>query len=185
MEPKREQALVGLFVLIAAGILIGTVFLLSGTFNRGDIPYRAYFKNAGGLGPGSEVRYAGGPPIGRVVKVDPDPQDATRMLIEFSVHPDVPVKTDSRVTITSTSALGDNFLGIIPGTSSAPRAPRNSALKSTEFTSIADVTAMVASLGPSANTLLVTLNARAVSLQETIDRINDLQIGRASCRERV
>ena len=35
MEPKREQALVGLFVLIAAGILIGTVFLLSGTFNRG------------------------------------------------------------------------------------------------------------------------------------------------------
>ena len=31
MESKREQALVGLFVLVAAGLLIVTVFLLSGT----------------------------------------------------------------------------------------------------------------------------------------------------------
>lgn len=174
MEPKREQALVGLFVLIAAGILVLTVFLLSGTFNRGDVPFRAYFKNAGGLGPGTEVRYAGGPPVGRVVEVEPDPQDPARMLIVFAVHPGVPVKTDSRATITSTSALGDNFLGIIPGSSSAPRAPRDTVLKSVEYTSIADVTAMISSLGPSANTLLVTLNARAVSLQETIDRINAL-----------
>ncbi|MGH9700640.1 MAG: MlaD family protein, partial [Candidatus Acidiferrales bacterium] len=98
MEPKREQALVGLFVLIAAAILILTVFLLSGTFNRGDIPYRAYFKNAGGLGPGTEVHYAGGPPVGRVVQVNPDPQDPTHMVIDFSVRPDIPVKTDSRVT---------------------------------------------------------------------------------------
>ena len=66
MESKREQALVGLFVLIAAGLLVVTVLLLSGTFGRGNITYRAYFKNAGGLAPGSEVRYAGGPAVGRV-----------------------------------------------------------------------------------------------------------------------
>ena len=95
MESKREQALVGLFVLVAAGLLVVTVFLLSGTFGRGDIPYRAYFKNAGGLSPGAEVRYAGGPPVGRVKKVKSDPQDPTRMEIDFSVQPDVPVKTDS------------------------------------------------------------------------------------------
>ena len=62
MEAKREQALVGLFVLVVAALLITTLFILNGSFNKGDIPYHAFFKNAGGMGPGTEVRYAGGPP---------------------------------------------------------------------------------------------------------------------------
>ena len=66
MESKREQALVGLFVLVAGGLLVTTVFLLSGTLRSRRRSYRAYFKNAGGLGPGAPVRYAGGPPVGRV-----------------------------------------------------------------------------------------------------------------------
>src|SRR5581483_8667234 len=122
MDSKRESALVGLFVLVAAGLLIVTVFLLAGSLGRGDVPYHTYFKNAGGLAPGSEVRYAGGPPIGRVQKVASDPQDPTRMKVDFSVNPDVPVKTDSTAIITSTSPLGDNFLGIVPGTAAASKA---------------------------------------------------------------
>jgi phospholipid/cholesterol/gamma-HCH transport system substrate-binding protein len=174
MESKHEQALVGLFVLVAAGVLVVTVVLLSGTFGRGNISYRAYFKNAGGLSPGSEVRYAGGPPVGRVVKVVSDPQNSTRMEIDFAVEPSIPVKTDSTAAITSVSPLGDNFLGIIPGTIAAPRAPEGTVLKSAEYTSIADVTAMIAQLEPNANTLLSNLNDRVVALKETMDRVNDL-----------
>ena len=48
MESKREQALVGLFVIVASGLLIATVFILSGTFDRGLTPYHSYFKNADG-----------------------------------------------------------------------------------------------------------------------------------------
>src|SRR5271170_2388129 len=103
MESKREDALVGLFVLVAAGLLVVTVVLLSGLGGRGDIPYRAYFKNAGGLGPGAEVRSAGGPAVGRVTKVASDPQDPTRMEVDFSLDSKVPVKTDSVAEITSVS----------------------------------------------------------------------------------
>jgi phospholipid/cholesterol/gamma-HCH transport system substrate-binding protein len=174
MESKHEQALVGLFVLVAAGVLVVTVVLLSGTFGRGNISYRAYFKNAGGLSPGSEVRYAGGPPVGRVVKVVSDPQNSTRMEVDFAVEPSVPVKTDSTAAITSVSPLGDNFLGIIPGTLAAPRAPSGAVLKSAEYTSIADVTAMISQLEPNANELLTNLNDRVVALKETMDRVNDL-----------
>ncbi len=174
MESKREQALVGLFVLVAAGLLIATVFLLSGRLNRGDIPYRAYFKNAGALGPGSQVRYAGGPPVGRVEKVGSDPQDLTRMEIDFSVQPDVPVRTDSTATIASTSPLGDNFLGIVPGTAAAPKASPGATLKSSEYISLADLAAIVSGLGPNANNLITNLNARAVALKDTLDRVNDL-----------
>ena len=174
MESRREQAFVGLFTLVAAALLVATVFLLSGGFAKGTISYRAYFKNAGGLAPGAEVRYAGGPPIGRVEKVASDPQNATRMEVDFSVEPNVPVKTDSVAQITSVSPLGDNFLGIVPGTLNAPRAQKGAVLKSIEYTSLADVAGMIAQLEPNADTLLTNLNDRVVALKVTMDRVNDL-----------
>lgn len=174
MESKREQAFVGLFVLVATGLLVFVVFLLSGTMEGGNIPYHSYFKNAGGLAPGTEVHYAGGPPVGRVKKVVADPKDPTHMEIDFDVNPDVPVKTDSAVTITSSSPLGDNFLGIIPGTTAASRAPKDSVVKAIDFTSLDDIKAMLATLGPSATKLLDNMNDRVAALQITIDRVNDL-----------
>jgi phospholipid/cholesterol/gamma-HCH transport system substrate-binding protein len=159
---------------VAAGLLVVTVFLLSGSLGRGDVPYHTYFKNAGGLAPGSEVRYAGGPPVGRVQKVAADPRDPTRMEVDFSIEPDVPVKTDSTATITNTSPLGDNYLGLLAGTATAPKAPANSTLRSTEFISFADLAAIISGLGPNANDLIVNLNARAVALQDTLNRVNDV-----------
>jgi phospholipid/cholesterol/gamma-HCH transport system substrate-binding protein len=174
MEAKREQALVGLFVLVAGGLLVITLVLLSGAFTTGDTTFHTYFKNAGGLQPGSEVRYAGGPPIGRVSKVQVDAQDATRMKVDFAVHPNIPVKTDSTVLITSNSPLGENFLGIIPGTNAASRAPAGYTLKAKEFVSFADLADKINALAPTANELLVNLNDRVVELKETLNRVNDL-----------
>jgi phospholipid/cholesterol/gamma-HCH transport system substrate-binding protein len=174
MEAKREQALVGLFVLVAGGLLVVTLFVLSGVLTSGDTTFHAYFKNAGGLQAGSEVRYAGGPPVGRVKKVQVDPQDATRMKVDFAVHPDIPVKTDSVVEVTSNSPLGENFMGILAGTNPAPRAPAGSTIKSKEPVSFADVTEKLNDLAPTANELIVNLNARVVELKETLNRVNDL-----------
>ena len=174
MASKREQALVGLFVLVAAGLLVATVFLLSGSLNRGDIAYHAYFKNAGGLAPGAIVRYAGGPPVGRVRKVASDPQDSTRMEIDFALSPDVPVKIDSKAIITATSPLSDNYLGIQAGSKDAPRAPAGAALHSVEYVGFSDIAAEIGDLGPHATELVQNLNARAVDLQTTIERVNDL-----------
>jgi phospholipid/cholesterol/gamma-HCH transport system substrate-binding protein len=174
MDAKREQALVGLFVLVASGLLITVVLLLSGWLTSGDVPFRAYFKNAGGLEPGFEVHYAGGPPVGRITKVQSDPQDPTRMEVDFAVHPSVPVKTDSKAAITSNSPLGDNFLEIEPGSPSAPRAQEGATLQSKDYTSLDQIKDTIASLGPKANELMDNLNDRVVALKETLDRVNDL-----------
>jgi len=174
MDAKREQALVGLFVLVASGLLITVVLLLSGWLTGGDIPFRAYFKNAGGLEPGFEVHYAGGPPVGRVTKVQNDPQDPTRMEIDFAVHPSVPVKTDSKASITSNSPLGDNFLEIEPGSSSAPHAQSGATLESKDYTSLDEIKDTIAELGPKVNELVDHLNDRVDALKETLDRVNDL-----------
>ena len=69
MNAKSEQALVGLFVIVAAGVLIGTVVTISGAFGRSVKTFHAYFAFAGGLEPGATVRYSGGNKAGRVDKV--------------------------------------------------------------------------------------------------------------------
>jgi virulence factor Mce-like protein len=174
MDAKKEQALVGLFVIVVVVLLIVTIFLMSGRMSGGEVTYRTYFKNAGGLEPGSQVRYAGGPPVGHVDSVEADPHDATRMRVDFVVKPGIPVKTDSLAEITSVSPLGDNFLGIRPGTNAAPRAAPGATLKSVEYTSFSDIAAMVGQLSPGANQLIDNLNERTAQLQTTLDRVNDL-----------
>jgi phospholipid/cholesterol/gamma-HCH transport system substrate-binding protein len=172
---RREEAFVGLFVLIAAALLIGTVFALTGVLGRGDIQYRAFFNNAGGLRPGGEVRYAGGPPIGRIESVGTDSGDISRMQIVFRVKPDVPVKTVSLVKIATTGPLSDNFLQITnpAGAQNAPRAPAGSTLQSDPYVGFAELEAKIGDLAPKAQVLIDNLNQRVVELQTTLARVND------------
>ncbi len=174
MEPKREQALVGLFVLVVAALLVATVFALRGAFTRSATTYRAYFKFAGGLEPGAEVRYAGGPKVGRVQELRINPKDPARIEIVFSVEPDIPVKTDSVVKILSLSPLGENHLEVAPGSEQAGRAHAGDALPSEPYLSFNDVTAQLNTLGPDIRQLVQTLNERAAELKVTLARVNDL-----------
>lgn len=148
------------------------LFSLAGGFGRSERRYRAYFRNAGGLGPGSEVRYAGGPPVGRVISVRSDPQNPTRMEIVFRVDDQVPVNTDTKAKISSLSPLGDNFLGIVPGRAGAPRAASGTVLAAMDYASFDDLATKINDLAPQATVLLETLNARATELRETIRRID-------------
>src|SRR5690349_23044092 len=116
MGSKREQVMVGFFVLVACALLVVTVFAMSGAFTGPAKTYRAYFPFAGGLEPGASVRYAGGPKVGRVEKLQLDPKNPSRIEITFSVKSGLPIKTDSHVKIMSLSPLGDNHLEIVPGT---------------------------------------------------------------------
>jgi phospholipid/cholesterol/gamma-HCH transport system substrate-binding protein len=173
MDSKREQALVGLFVIIAAGLLVATIFGIGGAMGRSGPHFSVHFKNAGGLEPGSIVRYAG-IRVGRVEKLVVDPKDPTRITLSFGVDPGVPVKTDSMTKIASLSALGENFLEIMPGKPESPLAPSGSILPSKEFFGINDVADILNELGPDVSELVNNLNDRVTQLQKTVDRVNDL-----------
>ena len=79
MNAKGEQTLVGLFVIVAAGVLVTTLFAISGAFGRSVKTFHTYFGFAGGLEPGATVRYSGGTKSGRVEKMRIDPQDPSRI----------------------------------------------------------------------------------------------------------
>jgi phospholipid/cholesterol/gamma-HCH transport system substrate-binding protein len=174
MQPKREQALVGLFVLIAVAVLFATVFTMSGAFGRSTMKFHAYFPFAGGLEPGATVRYAGGPKVGRVDSVQLDSQNPGRLDVVFSVQADLPVRVDSNVKIMSMSPLGDNHLEILPGSAQAPRAVSGALLASQKYVDFNALTAQLNDLNPQAQALLRNLNDRASEVKETIARVNDL-----------
>ena len=174
MQAKREQAFVGLFVIIAASVLIATVFAISGAFGRSAKTFHTYFSFAGGLEPGSSVRYAGTPKVGRVERVRIDPQNPSRIEVTFSVQTDLPVKTDSHVKIMSMSPLGDNHLEVLPGTAQSALAANGSLLPAQPYVDFNALTSQINDIAPRAQQLLVTLNDRAVELKVTVDRVNDL-----------
>jgi phospholipid/cholesterol/gamma-HCH transport system substrate-binding protein len=174
MAGKRDQVFVGLFVIVAAAVLIGMVFAITGAFGRTAKTYHAYFPFAGGLEQGATVRYAGGPKVGRVDKLAIDPKNPAQLDVVFSVQTDLPVKTDSRARIMSMSPLGDNHLEIVPGGAQTALAPPGSLLPSDPYVDFNAITAQINDLAPQAKQLIQSLNDRATELKVTVDRVNDL-----------
>lgn len=174
MEAKREQVFVGIFVLVAAALLVGTVFAISGVFGGSVKTYKADFRFAGGIEPGATVRYSGGPKVGRVERLRINPQDPALIEITFSVQSDLPVKNDSRVKIMSSSPLGDNHMEIFPGTPRAPVASPGSLLPSDDYLDFNALAARINEIAPTAQQLLQTLNDRSTELKTTVARVNDL-----------
>jgi phospholipid/cholesterol/gamma-HCH transport system substrate-binding protein len=174
VSAKREQALVGLFVLIVATVLVFVVSSISGVFGRNIKTYRASVRFAGGLENGAGVRYAGGPKVGKIEKMQLDPNNPAQIEIIFSVRSDIPVKTDSKLKIMSLSPLGENHLEIAAGSPQAPPAPNGAELRAEPYVDFNAITARLDALGPKIEELVTTLNARAVELKETVARINDL-----------
>ncbi len=174
MEARREQVIVGIFVLVAVALMVVTVFALAGVFATSTRTFHAQFHNAAGLEPGATVRFEGGPKVGRVEKLKINPVDPSLMDMQFSVASDVPVKTDSHVSILSFSPLGDNHLEIRAGSQNAPKATDGILLPSDPYVGFNDLTAKINQLAPQAQELLANLNDRVTQLKITIDRVNDL-----------
>jgi len=173
MDSRREQVWVGMFVLVAAALLVITVFALTGTWGRGAVSHHAYFKFAAGLQPGAIVRY-GGMKAGRVDQVRVDPSDSTRIELTLRMRPEIPVKEDSLAKISSLGALGDNYVEITTGSPQSPLAPPGSTLKSIDYVGLDEIEAEINNLAPSAQNALKSLNQRLDELQVTIARVNDL-----------
>ena len=155
--------------MVAAALLVGTVFAVGGISGRQVKTYRAYFNFAGGVESGTEVRYSGGPKVGRVEKMRIDPQDPSRIEMTFSVDADVPVKMDSRVKIMSMTPLGDNHVEVVPGTPGSPDAPTGTQLPSDAYVDLNTLMAQVQAITPQAQQLLTTLNDRVVELKVTVE----------------
>ena len=173
MNAARERTLVGLFVLIAGGLLLGTMVVLSGGLGTATVPHRAYFKFVGGVQPGAPVRY-GGMMVGKVRQVRVDPANSTRIEVDLSVDRDAPVKTDSVAKISTLGPLTDNYIEISTGSERAALAAPGSTLLSAEAFGLPQLGDAAQALVPDLQEALQKLNQNLDGLKVTLTRANDL-----------
>ncbi len=169
----RERTLVGLFVLIAGALLVGTMLAISGGLGTSTVAHPTYFKFAGGVQPGAPVRY-GGMTVGKVTRVRVDPANSTRIEIDLAVDRDAPLKTDSVAKISTLSPLSDNYIEVATGTEHAALAPPGSTLPSMEAFGLPQLGDAAQAMLPDVHAALAKLNQNLDGLQVTIARANDL-----------
>ena len=169
----RERTLVGLFVLIATALLLGTVLAVSGGVGTATVSHRTYFKFAGGVQPGAPVRY-GGLTVGKVAHVRVDPQDSTRIEVQLTVDRDAPLKTDSVAKISTLGPLTDNYIEVSTGTRNAALAAPGSVLPSAEAFGLPQLGEAAQAMLPDLQHALKSLNHNLDDLQVTVARANDL-----------
>jgi phospholipid/cholesterol/gamma-HCH transport system substrate-binding protein len=157
-----KELKVGVFVLTSLFIFLATLVYvdqLSGVHVR----YRTYFQNAGGVDPGSPVRF-GGMKVGAVTAIRPSHEDPTKIEVLLEVKGGVAVNADSVATLTSLSPLGDKYLEISTGSNRAPRIPAGATIPSKESVSLND-------LAERASTLIPTVQATLQDMQKDIDQL--------------
>jgi phospholipid/cholesterol/gamma-HCH transport system substrate-binding protein len=172
-DGTRDRALVGLFVIIAAAILFGSVVAINGGMGGAKVPHRAYFKYAGGVQPGAAVRF-GGLLVGKVDSVRVDPANSTRIEISFLVDRATPIKTDSVAKITTLGPLTDNYIEITTGSQQAALLPPGAEIPSTEMFGLPQLGDSVQAMLPDVQRALRKVNDNLDGLQVTLTRANDL-----------
>ena len=173
MDATRERTLVGLFVIVAGGLLLGTMVVVSGTWGVATVSHRAFFKFAGGVQEGAPVRY-GGMLVGKVERVRVDPANSTRIEIQITVKRDTPLKTDSVAKISTLGPLTDNYIEITTGSERAPLAAPGSDLQSAEAFGLPQLGDAAQAMVPDVQKALQKLNQNLDGLQVTLARANDL-----------
>lgn len=124
METKANYAAVGVFVLVCMlGLVVALLWLGGSQYIQEFAYYRTYFSGSvSGLGKGTLVRY-NGIQVGRVSKLDFDPNDPKRVIVTLEINPDVPIHADSVASIASEGLTGGSYVEIDGGTKSSPVLP--------------------------------------------------------------
>ena len=175
---KNTEAKVGALVVLSAVVLCATVYFLgSAQFGRTRTPYRAYFKYAGGLEPGTDVLF-GGITVGKVTAVRPDANDPTRIEVALEVKQGTPVNAKSLAKLGSVSLMSSPVLSITTGMNDSPRLQAGAVILSQETVSLDDIQREVASIAESAQTLIAAVHTDVDNItgdtRQVLSNVNDL-----------
>src|SRR5690242_3159268 len=172
MAKGQEEIKVGAVVVVSAVLFLTALVFLGGVnlFRHKRVVYTVYFKFAGGLEPGSFVRF-GGMKVGTVQDAAIDKGDTTRIRVKLLVDSGTPIRADSRARISSLGFLGDNYVEVSPGSRDAALLPPGSEIQAVEIVQLADVFGNVNSLTVSANKLVTDLDDKVLVIADNANKL--------------
>jgi len=165
METKANYVAVGVFVIVfLLGLVIALLWLGGSQYTEEYSYYRTFFSGSvTGLGDGTLVRY-NGIQVGRVSKVDFDPNNPKRVIVTLEINPDLLIHSDSVATIASEGLTGGTYVEIDGGSLNSPVLPH---VLFGQYPVIKSKPSTLQELEQSAPQLLAKINGVA-------DRLNDV-----------
>lgn len=121
MDDKVNYTLVGAFVLTLSALLIGGVLWLSAGLGGRDAmdPYQAVIQESvAGLNLNAPVKYLG-VDVGKVDRIQIDPQNPLQVRLHFLVKRGTPIKVDSVAVLKSQGLTGIAYIEISGGSAEA------------------------------------------------------------------
>ncbi len=176
MARNQEEIKVGAMVIVAAIVFLTALVAVGGVnlFRKKRVTYTTYFKFAGGLEPGSFVRF-GGLKVGTVQDAEIDPEDSTRIRVRLLVYDKTPIRGNSKARISTLGFLGENYVEVSPGTREAALLPNGSEIPALEIVQLADVFNNVSNVTVNANKLVNDLDDKFLVLANNSNQlINNL-----------
>ena len=172
MARSTEEIRVGVVVVIAAALFLTALVFVGGVnlFRKKQVVYTTYFKFAGGLEPGTFVRF-GGLKVGTVKAARIDPQDSTRIRVELLIAGGTPIRSNSKARISSLGFLGENYVEVSPGTREAALLPAGSEIPALEIVQLAEVFNNVNNITVNANKVISDLDDRFLVLSDNLNKL--------------
>ena len=165
METKANYVAVGAFVLACVlGLVIALLWLAGAQYSQEFAYYQTYFSGAvTGLSDGTAVRY-NGIDVGRVSKINFDPNDPKKVIVTMQINPDLKLHEDSVASIASEGLTGGSYVEIDGGSKNSPLLTRQ---EGQQYPVIKSQPSTLQQLAQSAPALVAKLN-------KVGDKLNDL-----------
>ena len=119
METKANYLIIGGFVLGVVALAFVFVFWMTNLAGGGKRYFILFDGSVAGLTSGSSVGF-NGIKVGEVQSLQLDPNDARKVQVLISIHPDTPVRENSRANMQSLGLTGGTGIQISAGTPDSP-----------------------------------------------------------------
>jgi len=116
MITRAQKVRLGLFLVVALALLVGTLGVLLGlrVASPRDTYTIRYRMSLSGLEPGAPVKF-NGVRVGRVDSIRIDREDVEAVIVEVSLDAGTPVKTDTRAVVNLTGITGLKYIELTGG----------------------------------------------------------------------
>jgi len=168
METRANYVLIGVFTLLGIFAALGAILWLAKVHvERQYAYYDVLFDNVSGLSNAGDVRY-NGLPVGRVVDLQLEQTDPSKVRVRLEVDATTPIKTDTIARLQALGVTGVSFVGLSGGSAEAARQPDGGTIQSQRST--------LDSLFEDAPELLNTAIDLLKDLREVVDRDNSAAV---------
>lgn len=188
MITRSQKVRLGVFVAVAATLLVGTLVVLAGlqVVEKRDVYTVRYTGiSMSGLEPGASVKY-NGVRVGRVDSLRINREDVSEVVVTISLDAGTPVKKDTQAVVNMAGITGLKFIELTGGTSKSEFVEPGGEIKGGEST-LDRLTGRAEAIAEKAELLLNQLN-KAVSdenRERVLKVVDDIDAILADNRENV